>query len=142
MSEKFTITVQMDGDQWCALYGENLQEGTAGFGDTISDALHQLAFKLEHQELNEKPVPKVSIDEALLEKVTRYLAIKPFVKECENLHKLIKTAVEGEAHLELGIYDITGKSITRKPYVANVKECTYWKMEITPNPERMALVRR
>ena len=23
-----------DGNQWCALYGENLQEGVAGFGDT------------------------------------------------------------------------------------------------------------
>jgi hypothetical protein len=23
-----------DGGQWCALYGENLQEGIAGFGDT------------------------------------------------------------------------------------------------------------
>jgi hypothetical protein len=23
-----------DGSQWCALYGENLQEGVAGFGDT------------------------------------------------------------------------------------------------------------
>lgn len=26
--------VYPDGDQWCALYGENLQEGVAGFGDT------------------------------------------------------------------------------------------------------------
>ena len=23
-----------DGNQWCALYGENLQEGVCGFGDT------------------------------------------------------------------------------------------------------------
>lgn len=23
-----------DGNQWCALYGANLQEGVAGFGDT------------------------------------------------------------------------------------------------------------
>jgi hypothetical protein len=23
-----------DGKQWCALYGENLQEGVCGFGDT------------------------------------------------------------------------------------------------------------
>ncbi len=27
-----------DGNQWCALYGENLQEGVAGFGDTPADA--------------------------------------------------------------------------------------------------------
>ena len=23
-----------DGDKWCALYGDNLQDGVAGFGDT------------------------------------------------------------------------------------------------------------
>lgn len=27
-----------DGNQWCFLYGENLQEGIAGFGDSIADA--------------------------------------------------------------------------------------------------------
>jgi hypothetical protein len=26
--------VYPDGDQWCALYGDNLQDGVAGFGDT------------------------------------------------------------------------------------------------------------
>lgn len=26
--------VFLDGDQWCALYGDNLQDGVAGFGDT------------------------------------------------------------------------------------------------------------
>jgi len=24
----------IDGNQWCALYGENLQDGVAGFGDS------------------------------------------------------------------------------------------------------------
>ncbi len=28
-----------DGNQWCALYGANIQEGVAGFGDTPSDAM-------------------------------------------------------------------------------------------------------
>ncbi len=28
-----------DGDQWCALYGDNLQEGVAGFGDTPAAAM-------------------------------------------------------------------------------------------------------
>lgn len=27
-----------DGDQWCALYGEDLQEGVAGFGSTPDEA--------------------------------------------------------------------------------------------------------
>ena len=28
-----------DGDQWCALYGDDLQEGLAGFGDTPAAAM-------------------------------------------------------------------------------------------------------
>lgn len=28
-----------DGDMWCALYGENLQEGIAGFGETPEKAM-------------------------------------------------------------------------------------------------------
>ncbi|MCP4763217.1 MAG: hypothetical protein GY870_15700 [archaeon] len=27
-------TIQRDGNQWCVLYGENLQTGIAGFGDS------------------------------------------------------------------------------------------------------------
>ena len=27
-------TIQQDGNQWCVLYGENLQVGIAGFGDS------------------------------------------------------------------------------------------------------------
>lgn len=27
-----------DGNQWCFLWGDNIQEGVAGFGDTIRDA--------------------------------------------------------------------------------------------------------
>lgn len=30
----------IDGNQWCALYGENLQDGVAGFGDSP-----ELAFR-------------------------------------------------------------------------------------------------
>ena len=27
-----------DGNQWCFLWGDNIQDGVAGFGDTIRDA--------------------------------------------------------------------------------------------------------
>lgn len=27
-------SVSIDGDKWCVLYGEDLQNGVAGFGDT------------------------------------------------------------------------------------------------------------
>lgn len=31
--------LSLDGDQWCALYGANLQEGLAGFGDSPAAAM-------------------------------------------------------------------------------------------------------
>lgn len=34
----FRPVVFPDGNKWCALYGENLQEGVAGFGDTPHQA--------------------------------------------------------------------------------------------------------
>ena len=33
--------LSIDGNQWCALYGENLQDGLAGFGDSPSEAMFQ-----------------------------------------------------------------------------------------------------
>ena len=32
--------LKIDGNQWCALYGDNLQDGIAGFGNSPSDAMH------------------------------------------------------------------------------------------------------
>ena len=32
-------TLMPDGTKWCALFGENLQEGVAGFGDTPAEAM-------------------------------------------------------------------------------------------------------
>lgn len=29
-----------DGNQWCYLLGENLQDGIAGFGDTVGEAMY------------------------------------------------------------------------------------------------------
>lgn len=36
---QFRPRVFIDGDRWCALYGEDLQEGCAGFGDSINAAM-------------------------------------------------------------------------------------------------------
>lgn len=40
-NDGFSVPVMMckDGDQWCALAGDNLQSGVAGFGHTPSDAV-------------------------------------------------------------------------------------------------------
>jgi hypothetical protein len=35
----FKPTLSRDGNQWCALFGENLMEGVAGFGDTPAKAM-------------------------------------------------------------------------------------------------------
>lgn len=35
----FRPKLYADGDQWCALFGENLQEGVAGFGETPAKAM-------------------------------------------------------------------------------------------------------
>jgi hypothetical protein len=38
-----SVNVSQDGDKICALIGDNLQEGISGFGDTVPEALLDLA---------------------------------------------------------------------------------------------------
>lgn len=35
----FRPRLSIDGNQWCALYGDNLQDGVAGFGDSPEAAM-------------------------------------------------------------------------------------------------------
>lgn len=35
----FKPRLYQDGNQWCALYGEDLQSGVAGFGDSPEDSM-------------------------------------------------------------------------------------------------------
>lgn len=37
--ESLKPSITKDGDKWCVLYGANLQEGIAGFGDTPYQAI-------------------------------------------------------------------------------------------------------
>ena len=39
-----------DGNQWCYLYGENIQEGISGFGDTVMLACTHFNENLNLQE--------------------------------------------------------------------------------------------
>lgn len=34
-----------DGNKWCCLIGENLQDGVAGFGDTVAQAINDCAIQ-------------------------------------------------------------------------------------------------
>lgn len=38
-SAVFKPRLSIDGDQWCAMYGDNLQDGVVGFGDSPADAM-------------------------------------------------------------------------------------------------------
>lgn len=46
--------IMVDGNAWCILYGENLQDGVAGFGDTAYLAV--LDFNKQwHRKVGERP---------------------------------------------------------------------------------------
>ena len=40
------ISLTLDGDQWCALVGENIQSGEAAFASSPVEALSQLAKRI------------------------------------------------------------------------------------------------
>jgi hypothetical protein len=46
------ILVFKDGNNICALHGEDLQSGTAGFGSTVTNALRDLARQLDEEQLD------------------------------------------------------------------------------------------
>lgn len=47
-SSIFKPALSRDGNQYCALYGENLVEGCAGFGDSPEDAMEDFDRNWRH----------------------------------------------------------------------------------------------
>jgi hypothetical protein len=45
----FRPSIVKDGDQWCALYGENIQEGVCAFGPTPELAMRQFDVEWIHE---------------------------------------------------------------------------------------------
>ena len=43
-----------DGNKWCALYGDNIMEGVAGFGSTPEEAMLDFTASWEKQKLPTK----------------------------------------------------------------------------------------
>lgn len=39
IAESFKPRLLIDGNKWCCLYGDNLQDGVAGFGDSPREAV-------------------------------------------------------------------------------------------------------
>lgn len=47
-----------DGDMWCALYGDNLQEGVCGFGKTPEEASYNFDIAWLNQKASNKAESK------------------------------------------------------------------------------------
>lgn len=43
----YQVSLAQDGQAWCALIGKNIQDGIAGFGATMQEALHNLANNIQ-----------------------------------------------------------------------------------------------
>ena len=50
-----------DGNQWCILAGNNIQEGICGFGDTIDEALYQFLMEVLEKQKEQKPTDKIDL---------------------------------------------------------------------------------
>lgn len=51
ITEQLRPKVCPDGDQWCCLYGEDIQSGICGFGDTPGAAVADWETNFYHQRL-------------------------------------------------------------------------------------------
>jgi len=51
-------SITIDGDQWCALYGSDLQNGIAGFGDTVDEAMTAFDKNWYGQKARAQEVPQ------------------------------------------------------------------------------------
>lgn len=52
--EQQLVSIFRDGNQVCALFGVNLMEGTAGFGNNTAEALRDLAKQMEEEGIVEE----------------------------------------------------------------------------------------
>lgn len=58
-SQGVTVNVSLskDGNMYCALFGDNLQEGVAGFGKTALDAVGNFRDNFRYEEIKDIPQP-------------------------------------------------------------------------------------
>jgi hypothetical protein len=55
------LKLSLDGNQWCALFGADLQGGVAGFGDTPTEAVYD--FEEQFKTANDwPPIPTAAFD--------------------------------------------------------------------------------
>ena len=102
-----------DGNKWCILAGENIQEGICGFGDTIDEALYQ--FLLEVIE-KQKEIPLMNGDADLYfdnwiqhNDTTKRGCFEEGIRYAQRLQKEQKSAVNEKAEMtdfEQSVYDL------------------------------------
>ena len=70
----------IDGNQWCVLFGENIQEGVVGFGDSPDEAMwaFDAAWRKKLSLLGAQPAPSVPDVDALAQ----------FIREVDGSHQL------------------------------------------------------
>lgn len=58
-------SIGMDGNKWCALYGVNLMEGVAGFGDTPDEAMREFdkAWRTERTPVAARQIKAIQDEE-------------------------------------------------------------------------------
>lgn len=81
MENNTKISIQKDGNQWCVLWGEDLQNGIAGFGDTINDAMKDLAKAI----IKEKKKQIINCNDCLLESSCEYSGLG--ITECKHFRR-------------------------------------------------------
>ena len=62
-----------DGNQWCILAGDNIQEGICGFGDTIEDALYEFLKEVLDLQKEQKPAGWSEEDEKKIHFLSRLI---------------------------------------------------------------------
>lgn len=64
-----------DGNQWCILKGENIQEGICGFGDNIEDALIDFLGNIPKISPTPLEVKEVDLDNFIKEEFNKYSCV-------------------------------------------------------------------
>jgi hypothetical protein len=85
-------SLSIDGNKWCALYGENLQDGVAGFGASPAEALYDFDNAMHRKIPPPAPKETAPLERGYLESAESYaarVALAPAPREtacpnCEN----------------------------------------------------------
>lgn len=130
-----------DGDQWCILAGDNIQEGICGFGDTIDDALYQFLMEVFEKQKEQKSIQ--TEDEKEYVRIIKSL-IADFVrdKKPEDVadYQRIYDWLDGrhieQKPAEINEYEIIKKHITEDSLSSEVnkrlKECGWYVTDEKP----------